>query len=137
MPFIVNIKFKNGVSADFTNNSSHLRRLVMWKEKSFFKSISLAVFLFILTAWVGVTYAQKPILTDEFDSFLVTKQTKIGEVIGKIELIFPNPKKITWSLIPPIPGADPRHYLKEGQLDATKIVEINPDTGELRLKAHQ
>jgi len=108
----------------------------MWREKGFFKSISPAVFLFILTACVGVTYAQKPILTDEFDSFLVTKQTKIGEVIGKIELIFPNPKKITWSLIPPVPGADPRHYLKEGQLDATKIVEIDPNTGELRLKAH-
>lgn len=76
-----------------------------------------------------------PILTDEFDRFLVTKETKIGDVIGKIEPVFPCSKKITWSLVPPVPGGDPRHYLKEGQLDATQIVSIDPDTGELRLKA--
>jgi len=76
-----------------------------------------------------------PILTDEFDRFLVTKQTQVGEVIGKIEPVFPCSKKITWSLVPPVPGGDPRHYLREGQLDATQIVSIDPDTGELRLKA--
>ena len=46
---------------------------------------------------------QKPILTDEFDRFLVTPETVIGEEVGKIELIFPSPKKITWSLVQPVP----------------------------------
>ena len=77
-----------------------------------------------------------PVVTDEFDSFLVTKATQIGDIIGQIELVFPNSKKITWSIIPPIPGGDRRNYLKEGQLDATEIVEIDPDTAEIRLKAH-
>ncbi len=83
----------------------------------------------------GVILAQKPIVTDEFDSFLVTKETKVGEVIGKIHLIEPNPKAITWSLVAPIPGGDRRHYLKEGQLDATRIVEIDPLTADIRLIA--
>ena len=83
----------------------------------------------------GLGFAQKPVVTDEFDRFLVTKATEIGEVVGTIELVFPNPKKITWSLVPPVPGGDRRNYLREGQLDATEIVEIDPDTAELSLKA--
>ena len=67
----------------------------MWREKIFKKLISLSVVSLFLAVCIGVTYAQKPILTDEFDSFLVTNQTKIDEVIGNSELIFPNPKKIT------------------------------------------
>jgi len=81
-------------------------------------------------------YAQKPILTDEFDRFLVTPATAIGEEVGEIELIFPNPKKVTWSLVPPVPGGDRRNYLREGQLDATEIVAIDADTGMLTLEAH-
>jgi len=84
----------------------------------------------------SVCHAEKPIVTDEFDRFLVTKDTKIGEVLGEIELVFENPLKTTWSLVPPVPGGDRRHYLREGQLDATEIVEIDADTGELRLKAY-
>ena len=83
----------------------------------------------------GLGFAQKPVVTDEFDRFLVTKATDVGDVVGKIELVFPNPKKITWSLVPPVPGGDRRNYLRDGQLDATEIVEIDPDTAELTLKA--
>jgi hypothetical protein len=108
----------------------------MCRERTINK-VRLFVILFLfLSLFVSLSYAQKPILTDEFDRFLVTKETKIGDVIGQIELVFPNPKKITWSLIPPIPGGDRRHYLKEGQLDATKIIEIDSDTAEIRLKEH-
>jgi len=96
----------------------------------------LAFVVVSTTLLSGVSHAQKPILTDEFDRFLVTKETEIGEVLGDIELIFPNSKKITWSLVPPVPGGDRRNYLKEGQLDATDIVEIDPDTAELQLIAH-
>ncbi len=84
----------------------------------------------------GANTSQKPILTDEFERFLVTRDTAIGEVLGSAELIFPNPKKITWSLVPPVPGGDRRRYLREGQLDATEIVAIDPATGEIRLEAH-
>jgi hypothetical protein len=80
--------------------------------------------------------AQKPILTDEFERFLVTRDTAIGEVLGSAELIFENPKKITWSLVPPVPGGDRRRYLREGQPDATAVVAINAETGEISLKAH-
>ncbi len=90
----------------------------------------------LITLCHSVISAQKPILTDEFERFLVTKETKIGEVLGDVELVFPNSKKITWSLVPPVPGGDRRHYLKEGQLDATKIVEIDAETAEIRLKQH-
>ncbi len=109
-----------------------------------FESISIrAPFLALLIILAVVLAAQltiagtpqKPILTDEFDRFLVTQETQIGEVLGDIELIFPNSKKITWSLVPPVPGGDRRNYLKEGQLDATEIVEIDPDTAEIRLIA--
>ena len=79
---------------------------------------------------------QKPILTDEFERFLVTRDTEIGEVLGSAELIFENPKKITWSLVPPVPGGDRRRYLREGQPDATEIVTIDAETGEISLKAH-
>ena len=82
----------------------------------------------------GITLAQKPIVTDEFDSFLITKRTEVGEVIGQIELVEPNSKPITWSLIEPVPGGDRRNYLKNGQLDATEIVEIDINTAEIRLK---
>lgn len=96
--------------------------------RSVFMILSLSVF------FCATSQAQKPIVTDEFDRILVTIETKIGEVIGQIELIEPNPKKTTWSLVAPVPGADRRNYLKEGQLDATKIVEIDPVTAEITLK---
>ena len=98
-------------------------------------ALAVALFFFV-SPFFNVSYAQKPIVTDEFDRFLVTKATKIGEVIGSIELVFPNEKKTTWSLVQPVPGGDRRNYLKEGQLDATEIVEIDQETGELRLKAN-
>jgi hypothetical protein len=102
-------------------------------------TIKNVVFCILFSVFISMccrmTYAEKPILTDEFERFLVTKETKIGEVLGEVELVFPNPKEITWSLIEPIPMGDRRHYLKEGQLDATKIVEIDPETAEIRLKA--
>ena len=94
----------------------------------------IAITLLTVIFGSSLIQAQKPIVTDEFDRFLVTKETKVGEVIGKIELVEPNPKKITWSLVKPVPGGDPRHYLKEGQLDATGIVEIDPNTAEISLK---
>jgi len=108
----------------------------MHRENTFTKTTQLGILLFLVFLFFKVSYAQKPILTDEFDRFLVTKETKVGDVIGQIELVFPNPKRITWSLVPPVPGGDRRHYLKEGQLDATKIVTIDPDTAEIRLKEH-
>ncbi len=95
--------------------------------------------IIFLTSWlfgfmVGCTgNPDPPILTDEFDTVLVTKETKLNEVVGQIEPVFPNSKKLTWSLVPPVPGGDRRNYLKEGQLDATQIVEIDANTGELRL----
>ena len=108
----------------------------MQKKKPVIKVVQFAILILFFCLCLGASFAQKPILTDEFDRFLVTKDTKIGDVIGKIELVFPNSKKITWSLVPPVPGGDPRHYLKEGQLDATKIVAIDSDTAELRLTLH-
>ena len=108
----------------------------MHQENISSKVILFVILIISVTLAPSMSYGQKPILTDEFDRFLVTKETKVGDVIGLIELIFPNPKKITWSLVPPIPGGDRRHYLKEGQLDATKIVSIDPDTAEIRLKEH-
>ena len=99
------------------------------------RAIPLILILFLAASLSVVSHAQKPILTDEFDRFLVTKQTAIGDVLGEIELIFPNSKEITWSLVPPVPGGDRRNYLKEGQLDATEIVEIDADTAEIRLIA--
>ena len=114
----------------------------MHKENTFIKTVLLVIPLLFAVPFGSVSYAQKPIVTNEFDRGLVTKATKIGEVIGiyshnnKIELMFPNPKKITWSLVPPVPGGDRRNYLKEGQLDATKIVEIDSETAEIRLKAY-
>lgn len=81
----------------------------------------------------ALSNAEAPILTDEFDAFLVTQETAIGEVIGQIEPVFPNDLIPTWSLEKPIPGGDRRNYLKEGQLDATEIVAIDPATGEISL----
>ena len=107
------------------------------QRKNTFANTARFMFSILFFCLCGaVSYAQKPILTDEFDRFLVTEETKIGDLIGKIELVFPNPKKITWSLVPPVPGGDPRNYLKEGQLDATKIVDIDPETAVLRLTQH-
>ena len=63
----------------------------------------------------ALAIAEAPILTDEFDAFLVTKESAVGEVIGQIEPVFPNDLKPTWSLEKPIPGGDRRNYLKEGQ----------------------
>jgi hypothetical protein len=108
----------------------------MCKEKTFTEIKLFLILFFLVFLFSRLSNAQKPILTDEFDRFLVTKETKLGDTIGKIELIFPNPKKINWSLVPPIPGGDRRNYLKEGQLDATKIVSIDPDTAEITLNAH-
>ena len=79
--------------------------------------------------------AEPPILTDEFDAFLVTRNTAIGETVGRIEPVFPNPLEIRWSLVKPVPGGDRRNYLKEGQADATKVVAIDAKTGELSLIA--
>lgn len=108
----------------------------MRKENTFITA-TVSVILFLAAALsASFSYADKPIVTDEFDRFLVTKDTKIGDILGKIELVFENPLKTTWSLVKPVPGGDRRKYLKEGQLDATDIVEIDADTGELRLKAH-
>lgn len=108
----------------------------MRKGNVFLKASVLAV-LFLSTALsASLCYADKPIVTDEFDRFLVTKDTKIGDILGNVKLVFENPLKTTWSLVKPVPGGDRRKYLKEGQLDATDIVEIDADTGELRLKAH-
>ena len=99
------------------------------------KAILSAILMLSATLFTSVCCAEKPIVTHEFVRFLVTKDTKIGEVLGEIELVFENPLKTTWSLVPPVPGGDRRRYLREGQLDATEIVEIDPDTAELRLKA--
>jgi hypothetical protein len=107
----------------------------MRNKISCMKTAITAILLFFATLFYTVSYAQKPIVTDEFDRYLVTRSTKIDEVVGKIELVFPNEKKTTWSLVPPVPGGDRRNYLQKGQLDATKIVKIDSDTGELRLKA--
>ena len=80
-----------------------------------------------------ITLAEAPILTDEFDAFLVTRETPIDEVVGTIRPVFPNDKKISWSLVKPIPGGDRRNYLKAGQADATEIVSIDSESGDLRL----
>ncbi|MSR02743.1 MAG: hypothetical protein EXR94_08395 [Gemmatimonadetes bacterium] len=77
-----------------------------------------------------------PVLTDEFDLFLVTAATEAGAVVGRIQPVFPNDKPIRWSLIKPVPGGDPRGYLRGGQLDATTIVTIDSATGVLRLVRH-
>ncbi|WP_027078838.1 hypothetical protein [Maribacter antarcticus] len=92
------------------------------------------VITLIIILCFGAVHAQKPVVTDEFDRFLVTKQTKVGDVIGQIELVEPNPNPTSWSLVKPIPGGDRRNYLKEGQSDATKIVEIDANTAEIKLK---
>lgn len=104
------------------------------KEKYVVKLDSKVLVQSLLILMTVALQAQKPIVTDEFDSFLVTKKTEVGEVIGKIELIEPNPNPTTWSLFKPVAGGDPRNYLKEGQLDATEIVEIDAATGEIKLK---
>ncbi len=106
--------------------------------KGIFSTATLlyAALFLVASPLISSGYAEKPIVTDEYDRVLVTKETKIGEIIGEIELVFPNELKTTWSLVPPVPGGDRRNYLKEGQLDATKIVDIDSDTGELRLIAH-
>lgn len=99
-------------------------------------SLALVMLAGLSTLAQAALPVQKPILTDEFERFLVTRDTEIGEVLGSAELIFENPKPIAWSLVPPVPGGDPRNYLREGQLDATEIVAIDPDSGEISLKAH-
>jgi hypothetical protein len=107
----------------------------MCKENKLLTAMGFVLFFSLITLSGSKGYADKPIVTDEFDRFLVTKDTKVGDVLGEIELVFDNPLKTTWSLVKPVPGGDRRNYLKEGQLDATEIVEIDPDTAELRLKA--
>jgi len=107
------------------------------RKESKLPAAMVYVLFFLLVALLGnVGYADKPIVTDEYDRRLVTKETKIGDELSRpIRLVFENPLKTTWSLVPPVPGGDRRRYLKEGQLDATEIVEIDPDSGQLRLKA--
>ncbi len=95
----------------------------------------------LVRTWLVITFglisvqsfAEAPILTDEFDAFLVTKETVIGDIVGTIRPVFENNKNITWTLVKPVPSSDPRNYLREGQADATKIVDINPETGDLVL----
>ncbi len=108
----------------------------MCKENEL-RTAMVYLFFFSLVILFGrSSYADKPIVTDEYDRRLVTKETKIGDELNRpIRLVFENPLKTTWSLVPPVPGGDRRRYLKEGQLDATEIVEIDPDSGQLRLKA--
>lgn len=77
-----------------------------------------------------------PVLTDEFDAFIVTPDMPLGHIIGQIQPVFENPLPIAYSLISPIPGADRRGYIKPHHRDATKIVDIDENTGELRLIAH-
>ncbi len=95
----------------------------------------LGVTTFFVALCPTLAVAEAPILTDEFDAFLVTKDTAIGEVIGQIKPVFANDLIPTWSLEKPVPGGDRRNYLKEGQLDATDIVAIDPVTGEISLTA--
>ena len=102
----------------------------MFLRNVFFNKFSLSPVTILLTL---SAQAEPPILTDEFDVFLVTKASVVGEKLGKIEPVFPNDKANTWSLVKPVPGADRRNYLKEGQLDATTVVEIDPDSGHLSL----
>ena len=88
-----------------------------------------------LCALIGcqIAHAEAPILTDEIDAFLVTRETPIDQIVGTIHPVFPNDKEISWSLVKPIPGGDRRNYLKAGQADATEIASIDSKTGELRL----
>lgn len=99
------------------------------------KTKCLAVLVLLMVMSAIESFAEKPIVTDEFDRVLVTHDTKIGDVLGRIELVFDNPLKTTWSLVKPVPYGDRRRYLQPGQLDATEVVEIDPDTAEIRLKA--
>ncbi|MFT4874259.1 hypothetical protein [Congregibacter sp.] len=78
--------------------------------------------------------AGKPIVTDEFDRILITGDNTPGDVLGQIELVASNPLPTTWSLERPVPYGDQRNYLRPGQLDATEIVTIDAETGEIRLK---
>ena len=88
----------------------------------------------VVASFFAVTSAaEPPVLTDEFDAFLVTQDSEPGEIIGTIRPVFPNALRPSWSLIQPVPGADRRNYLREGQADATEIVAIDERTGELRL----
>ena len=77
--------------------------------------------------------AEPPVLTDEFDRFLVTKSTPVGQVLGSIRPVFPNDKKLRWRLLAPVPYGDRRNYLRPGQADATEIVAIDADSGALSL----
>ncbi len=88
---------------------------------------------FLVGLLLATEPAKPPVLTDEFDLFLITAATKVGEVVGRIRPVFPNDKPIRWSLIPPVPGGDRRGYLREGQRDATAVISIDSATGVLRL----
>jgi len=85
---------------------------------------------------MGAAAPEKPILTDEYERFLVTRDTAIGATLGSPELIEENSLPTRWSLVRPVPGGDRRNYLREGQLDATEIVAIDPDSGAISLVAH-
>ncbi|MCP4048157.1 MAG: hypothetical protein GY732_19450 [Gammaproteobacteria bacterium] len=99
------------------------------RPAQFNASITAALIFFTISA-----AAEPPVLTDEFDAFLITKDTRVGEVIGQIAPVFENELTPLWSLVKPVPGGDRRHYLREGQNDATGIVAIDPATGEVSLK---
>ena len=60
----------------------------MFRENTLSKIKSLFIPLFLFFLFCSVSHAQKPILTDEFDRFLVTKETKIGDIIGISSLYF-------------------------------------------------
>lgn len=93
----------------------------------------LALTLVLLIMLAVPAQAGKPVVTDEFDRILVTRDSNIGVTLGVIELVEPNSLPTSWSLVAPVPGADPRNYLRAGALDATDIVEIDPVTAEIRL----
>ena len=87
--------------------------------------------LFLILCFSTVVLAGKPVVTDEFNRILVTPENTKGDVLGKIELVEPNPLTTSWSLVKPVPFADSRQYLRPGQYDATKVVSIDRNSGEI------
>ncbi len=70
----------------------------MIKKNKFQYCLASLLGLCMLTLLIGCggkKIFDPPVVTDEFDRFLVTKRTQIGDIIGQVELVFPNSKKIT------------------------------------------
>ena len=64
----------------------------MCKENKLSTAMVYVLFLSLIALSSGVAYADKPIVTDEFDRRLVTKETMIGDKLGRpIRLVFDNP----------------------------------------------